>query len=224
MDISVSFIKRAQEIKGQSLKRFNDWSKNYDRSILQFLVFRNSHNMFIRHILSDERPLKVLDIGCGTGEFVLKLKQYRRDINIFGIDISSDMIGVAKEKVKFQRDIDFRIGDVENMPYDDGYFDCVTCAHSFHHYPNKSKAVREVFRVLKNRGKVMIIDGCKDGLVGKLIFDFFVKRHEVDVHHLHSNQFSRILKKTGFKNITQTVFNPVVPLLLTTGVANKEIA
>jgi ubiquinone/menaquinone biosynthesis C-methylase UbiE len=167
---------------------------------------------------------RVLDVGCGTGEFALNLKRCKQNINIFGIDISKEMINIAKAKTMFNRGIDFRVGDVEKIPYDDNYFDCITCAHSFHHYPNKRKAVREMFRVLKNNGKVMIIDGYKDGLLGKFIFDFIIKRHEVNVHHLHSIQYQRIMKRTGFKDIIQTIFNPFIPLLFTQGVADKEIA
>lgn len=223
MNIQESLVKSSQEIKAKSFKRFNEWSKKYDKSVLQHLVFRNSHDMFIRHIVQDKRPFRVLDIGCGTGEFILKLKSYRRDINIFGVDISSEMINIAKKKSTFDRDVDFQIGDVEDMPYDDDYFDYVTCAHSFHHYPNKDKAVNEMHRVLKNNGKVMIIDGYKDGFLGRFIFDFIIKKHEVDVHHLHSIQFQHILRKTGFKDILQTVFNSLIPLLFTKGVANKEV-
>lgn len=223
MNISLSFVKKAHEVKTKSMERFNEWSKKYDKSILQYLVFRNSHDMFISHIVPDNRLFRVLDIGCGTGEFVLKLKGHRKDISVFGIDISGEMINIAKGKTRFNRDIDFKIGDVEKMPYDDNYFDCITCAHSFHHYPNKRKAIREMFRVLNNNGKVMIIDGYKDGVLGKFIFDFIVKKHEVNVHHFHSNQFKRIMSKIGFRDIAQTVFNPFIPLLFTKGVADKGI-
>lgn len=224
MNISLSFVKRPHDVKDKSVKRFDEWSRKYDKSILQGLVFRNSHDMFIKHIVQHNNTFRILDIGCGTGEFALKLKEHGKDINIFGIDISTEMIQIAKAKTKINRNIDFRVGDVEKMPYDNNYFDYITCAHSFHHYPNKRKAIREMFRVLKGNGKAMIIDGYKDGIVGRVIFDFIIKKHEVNVHHLHSLQFQRIMKKTGFTNIIQTVFNPFIPLLFTKGVANKESA
>ena len=226
MDISLFFHRRPHEVKAKSSKRFNKWSRGYDRNILQFLVFRQSHDMFLKNIIHDNSVSRLLDVGCGTGEFALKLKKHKKDVSIFGIDISTDMINIAKAKAKFNgnSDIDFRVGDVDHMPYSDNYFDCITCAHSFHHYPHKKRAMREMFRVLKNNGKIMIIDGCKDKLLGKFIFDFVIKKHEVEVHHLHSNQFRRLLAGAGFNNIIQTTFNPMIPLLFTKAVASKEVA
>lgn len=220
MDISASFMRRAQKIKEKSSKRFDEWSKKYDRSLLQFLVFRRSHNMFMSNIMHDARKIRILDVGCGTGEFAMKLKSFKKDASICGLDISPDMITTAK--AKFNGEIDFRVGDVESMPYEDNYFDYLTCSHSFHHYPHKKKAVREMFRILKPKGKIMIIDGCKDSLLGRIIFDVIVAAHEKDVHHLHSSQFARILEDGGFSKITQEIFNPGIPLLFTMGVAKKS--
>lgn len=219
MDISASFMKQAQKIKDTSSKRFDGWSKKYDRSLLQFLIFRRSHNMFISNIIDDTRKIKILDVGCGTGEFAMKLKGYKKDAHVYGLDISPDMIHIARSK--FSGEIDFKIGDVEKMPYEDNSFDYLTCSHSFHHYPHKKRSVREMFRILKPKGKIMIIDGCKDSLLGRVIFDVIVKAHEKDVHHLHSSQFARILEESGFRNITQEIFNPCIPLLFTMGVAKK---
>ena len=161
MDISLFFHKRPHEIKERSSKRFNKWSLKYDKSILQFFVFRRSHDVFFENIVQDHAAQRILDVGCGTGEFAVKLKKQKKDARVFGIDISSDMINIAKAKAKVNAnmDIDFRVGDVDHMPYEDNYFDYIACAHSFHHYPHKKKAMREMSRVLRNNGKVMIIDG-----------------------------------------------------------------
>lgn len=220
MDIRASFMRKSKEIKSKSSKRFDDWSRKYDRSLLQFLIFRRSHNMFISSIMRDSRDIKILDAGCGTGEFAMKLKSCKKEASVYGLDISPDMIRIAR--AKFDGEIDFRVGDVEHMPYEDNQFDYLTCSHSFHHYPHKKKAVKEMYRILKNKGKIMIIDGYKDNLLGRFIFDIIVKAHEGDVHHLHSSQFVRILEESGFKNITQEIFNPCIPLLFTMGTAKKS--
>jgi ubiquinone/menaquinone biosynthesis C-methylase UbiE len=212
-------MKKAREIKNASSKRFNEWSKKYDRSILQFLMFRRSHNMFINSIMRDARKIKILDVGCGTGEFAMKLKSCKKDADVYGMDISPDMIGIAK--AKFGGAVNFRVGDVENMPYEDNSFDYLTCSHSFHHYPRKKKAAGEMFRILKDGGRVMIIDGYKDNLLGRIIFDLIIAAHERGVHHLRSGQFARILEGAGFRKITQETFNPCIPLLFTMGAADK---
>ena len=188
MKTRLSFFKRTQDIKEKSFKRFNEWSKKYDKSVLQRLVFRRSHDMFMENIVKDKRAFKILDIGCGTGEFALKLKEKRQDVYFAGVDISTEMISVAKKKFNSDGRVEFHVSDAEHIPYGDNTFDYITCSHSFHHYPNKRKVIREMFRVLKDDGKVMIIDGYKDSPRGVFIFDFIVRRHEVNVHHLHSKQ------------------------------------
>ncbi|MBL7070623.1 MAG: methyltransferase domain-containing protein [Candidatus Omnitrophica bacterium] len=222
MNTGLAFFKKTEDIKNKSFKRFNDWSRKYDRSILQNLVFRRSHDMFIDNMGDDKSPARVLDVGCGTGEFALKLRTRKENINLSGVDLSSEMINAAKEKFLTDKNVDFRIGEAGNMPYEDNSFDYITCSHSFHHYPNKRKTIREMYRVLRGGGKLMIVDGYKDSPRGSFIFDFIVRRHEIDVHHLHSKQFHRIMTRAGFRNITQKVFNPVIPLLFTMGVAEKE--
>ncbi len=222
MDISVLFNKKPKQVKEKSHKRFNEWSDRYDRSILHFLMFGRSYDMFLRNIVSDYGKKRILDVGCGTGEFALRLKDRRKDLEIYGMDLSNEMIQVARQKVRPYCHVDFRVGDVEELPYEDNYFDCLTCSHSFHHYPNKKKAVREMYRVLRPEGTIMIIDGCKDNAIGKFIFDFIIKRHEVNVHHLSKVQFRKVLSLNGFKEIDQTIFNPLIPLLLTKGTADKE--
>ena len=116
--------------------------------------------------------------------------------------------------------IEFRIGDVEQLPYEDDTFDVITCSHSFHHYPNKDKAMSEMYRVLKPDGRLMIIDGCRDVLIGRIVFDI-VGKLEKHVYHLLGHEFRDIYRRNGFNNIAQKRFN-FVPLLLTMGTAIKD--
>ncbi len=57
-------------------------------------------------------------------------------------------------------------GDSERLPFASGSFDIVTCANSFHHYPRQDRAVAEMRRVLRPGGRLMIIDGYRDGAMG----------------------------------------------------------
>lgn len=208
-------------------KRFDIWAHKYDESILQHIVFRSSHTMLFKEIVNGKRrkKFKVLDVGCGTGELAFKLADYMDKAEIHGVDISKTMIEKANHKIainsrKNSHNIKFKVGDVEELPYKDNSFDIITCSHSFHHYLNKEKAISEMYRILKPNGRLMIIDGCRDVLLGKIIFDI-IGKIERYVYHLFGREFRELFRRNGFNNIVQRRFN-FVPLLLTIGTAIKN--
>ena len=158
------------EIKRKHSLMFDRWSKKYDRSVLQRIIFNKSHNVFFREMTPFlKKDLKVLDVGCGTGKFAFRLSDLYKGLMVHGVDISKDMIKNARAKLR-DEGIEFKVGDVEELPYEADTFDVITCSNSFHHYPNQKRAVTEMHRVLKDEGKLIIIDGSRDGLLGKVIF------------------------------------------------------
>ncbi len=209
------------EIKKKHRLRFDRWSRKYDRSILHRIVFNRSHNLFFRELLPHIRKdAKVLDVGCGTGKFVHKLWNVTKGIEIHGVDLSNEMIERARSK-QGGESINFVVGDVENLPYESKTFDIVTCSNSFHHYPNQKKALSEMRRVLKDEGKLLIIDGSRDNLLGRLVFGI-VQIVEGNVYHVFEKEMEEMLSSMGFVNITQRRFNPLAPLLFTMGHAAVE--
>jgi len=211
----------SQEIKKRHGLRFDRWSNKYDRSILQKILFNRSHDMFFGEVLPLlKKGARVLDVGCGTGKFAFRLSGVTRGVKIHGIDISKEMIDKAKSKLR-DEPIEFDVGDVENLPYKSDTFDIITCSNSFHHYPNQKKAVSEMRRVLKKDGKLMIIDGCRDRFLGKIIFGV-VQVMEGDVYHIFERELKDMLMSLGFEKISQRKFNPLAPLLFTLGHVRKE--
>ena len=177
--------------------------------------------MFLKNILpfyKHKHNIKILDVGCGTGEFIFGLSEHLKDAEIHGMDLSIDMAKKAKAKLK-EHKIKVKVGDVEELPYHVNTFDVVTCSHSFHHYPDKKKAVGEMHRVLKNGGHLLIIDGSRDVLFGNAIFRV-VELVEKHVYHMLAHEVRDIFSQSGFDEITQKRFN-AVPLLLTKGTAKK---
>ena len=108
----------------------------------------------------------------------------------------------------------------ENLPYESGTFDILTCASSFHHYPDQKRATREMRRVLNDNGKLMIIDGSRDGLLGKIIFGIN-RIVEGDVYHIFERELKEMLLSIGFYKVVQKRFNPIAPLLFTLGHLEK---
>ena len=205
--------------KATAKRYFDRWAHTYDKSILQHMLFRVSHEMFIKEIAAIKKAgFKVLDIGCGTGELAKKLTSRFKKAVVHGVDISETMINKANAK-KMKKAAKFKVGDVERLPYGDNTFDVLTCSHSFHHYPNKERAISEMHRVLKPNGRLMIIDGSRDSLLGRIIFNI-VSAIEKHVYHLLHDEFRDIFRRNGFRNVIQKRFN-FVPQLLTVGTADK---
>ena len=80
--------------KGQADQEFTRWSNSYDRSILQWLLFGPSHRVLIRRIreVAGDRPLKMLDVGCGTGVFASRVREALPRVQVCGVDLVSEML------------------------------------------------------------------------------------------------------------------------------------
>jgi len=108
-----------------------------------------------------KKGLKILDVGCGTGELSLLFAEMGHKVT--GIDISRQMLKTAKTKAESRgADITFEEGDAENPPFDTSSFDIVFSRHLLWTLPNPKKAIENWKRVLRKNGKVVIIDGVWD--------------------------------------------------------------
>ena len=111
-------------------------------------------------------PGRVLDIGCGTGDLIIALARLSaNDAELTGIDYSQPMLEIAARKAAHlqpEKKISFVHGDVANLPFPDGHFDCVGISFAFRNLTYKNPAAKrhlaEVFRVLKEEGRYVIVE------------------------------------------------------------------
>jgi len=95
-----------------------------------------------------------LEIGCGTGFFLLNLKLAGVIDQGHVTDLSPGMVDVAQRNARnLGFDVDGRVADAERIPYDDGVFDLVVGHAVLHHIPDVEQAFREMLRVLKPGGR-----------------------------------------------------------------------
>ncbi|WP_067726340.1 class I SAM-dependent methyltransferase [Oceanobacillus damuensis] len=92
---------------------------------------------------------KVLDIGCGDGYGTTKL--YQSGFQVTGIDLSEEMIRLANTRRK-ERNISFMQGDVNEIPFEDNYFDAVMAINVLEWVENPLQAINELKRVVKDGG------------------------------------------------------------------------
>jgi ubiquinone/menaquinone biosynthesis C-methylase UbiE len=208
--------------KMQATREFSRWSVDYDRSILQWLLFGPAHRAIITRLktVSGDRPTTILDVGCGTGVFADRIAAALPRSTICGIDLVAGMLAGGNKRWQA---LDHRAapvqGDSERLPFLDETFDVVTCANSFHHYPHQARAVAEMYRVLKPGGRLFLLDGCRDSLWGWFIYDVCVAMVEGDVRHASARSVRDLFRGAGFAQMNQTFYHRPAPFLLTEGVA-----
>jgi ubiquinone/menaquinone biosynthesis C-methylase UbiE len=212
--------------KQQAAKEFTRWSESYDQSVLQWLLFGPSHRVLIRRIraVAGDQPVRVLDVGCGTGVFASRIRTALPSARVFGVDLVSDMLAKGTRRWKFHQGHVFPVqGDSEHLPFATGSFDFVTCANSFHHYPNQERAVAEMHRVLRPGGRLLIIDGYRDAPWGWFIYDVCVAGAEGHVHHASARRFRDLMERAGIQAVAQKVHRGLAPFLLSEGIAEEPM-
>ncbi len=216
-------------VKHRARHQFDSWAKSYDTSIVQHLLFQPAYRMFMEELYrwrrADERDFDLLDIGSGTGSWLAMVAgsglPARR---LVGLDYSVSMCNIAAGKAQSIEDAPFFVnGDSEHLPVADESFDVLTCSHSFHHYPHQAAAVREMKRILRPGGRLMIIDGFRDNIIGWVLFDIFITRAEstpqAKVFHAPWSVMRKYFEDAGFIDVRQRKTGIWAPIFLTVGVA-----
>ena len=106
-----------------------------------------------------ERGQKVLDLGCGIGGATFPLAEIIGPAGLaVGVDISSAMIEVAARRANGGVGIEFRVGEACAIPYADKFFDAARCERVFLYLPDRMGAIREMMRVVKPGGRIVVMD------------------------------------------------------------------
>lgn len=196
--------------KSESIREFNRSADDYDtQSPFYYRMTRLCDDAVIARISSLQKPtLRILDVGCGTGALLEKVRHAFPDAVLHGIDISPNMLAVARSKNL--RDVVLDEGDAENLPYANRSFDIITCCSSFHHYPNPQKALAEFQRVARPAGTLIICDmDLPDA--ARLIANhiLFPLQKKGDVHVYTHWEIKQLLINQGWKYCRVNRITPV---------------
>ena len=128
----------------------------------------NTRNLEIEALLKYiENNKDVLEIGCGNG-YTAKVIAEKKKINLTAIDFSEDLIKLAKKQIikGSISKVTFNIGDATNLKFPDNSFDVVfteRCLINLITWNHQKKALSEIFRVLKSRGVLILLEAFSDG-------------------------------------------------------------
>lgn len=153
---------------------------------------------FLKRIIYLAKKEKVLDLGCGTGDYLKAIEG--RGADLWGIDISENATAVAKNNLSKPEQI--ICGDVCPLPFSDDSFDCLTAWGVIEHFPDIPKIIADIARVVKEDGTVVImVPNC---YYYKFIWDVLrqgkapAKHQEIET--LYSfGEWKKLLEKSGLK-------------------------
>lgn len=147
----------------------------------------------IQKIVSFKNKGRILDVGCGDGGFLLHFKE--RGWEVYGVDISEASYKLASEKIRWGI---FNC-ELEDCHFPDRYFDVITLNHVLEHMLDPSGELREVHRILKDDGILLISTPNIDSLQFKICKERWLgldlPRH---IYHYSPGTITAILEKSGF--------------------------
>jgi demethylmenaquinone methyltransferase / 2-methoxy-6-polyprenyl-1,4-benzoquinol methylase len=209
--------------KEQVAKMFDNISHRYD--FLNHFLSLGIDKAWRREaiaMLNAFQPKLILDVATGTGDFAIQALTLNPQ-KIFGIDISEGMLEVGRKKIKDRHlsdKIELQKGDSENLLFEENKFDAVTVAFGVRNFENLEKGLREIFRVLRPGGKLIVLEFSRPRTFPmKQAYSFYFKvilprigrfvssdksaytylPESVDAFPDGAN-FLRILENVGFKN------------------------
>lgn len=105
---------------------------------------------------------RILDVGCGTGEFARMAYERFPQLTLSGVDVTPAMVAAARQKLRHVPGASFAIATAEALPFPAERFDVVVCANMLHHVRSATPFLHECARVLRPHGRLLVIDWCRD--------------------------------------------------------------
>jgi len=148
--------------KAQVAEMFNNIAGRYDflNHFLSMGIDRGWRKKAIAAV-AQIKPLSILDVATGTGDMAIAAAKSIQPGKIVGVDIADQMLEVGRKKIARQnlsQIISLQTGDSEAMPFATGEFDAVMCAYGVRNFEHLEIGLKEMNRVLRPGGKVVILE------------------------------------------------------------------
>lgn len=137
------------------VQHFERWSRNYEDSWMQRLLFSRVHSAVLDLAASLPTPASVLDVGCGTGRLLRAAAARWPEAQLIGVDPAEGMVEIARQltpSATVHRAL------AQSLPLPDASVDLVFSTLSFHHWRDHAGGVREIARVLRPGGHFILAD------------------------------------------------------------------
>ncbi len=168
------------------------------------------HNWKLKVILEliESYPKKVLDVGCASGWFLDKFHGFYPEADLTGVDASDKAISYGK---KFYKGINLIHADAHKLPFGNKNFDLVLCTEVLDHVAEPLKVLKEIKRVLKPGGIVIVELDDSQNFIFRFIWYVWIHLPGSVWNHAHIHEFSiekleSMIKRSGFRIIKKRIF------------------
>jgi len=221
------------------MKRFDKAAKkdvpNYKKSLWSNKKSHiNRMNLFLKIFNKNvKNKPRILDIGCGPGEYCNLISN--KCNKVIGIDFSNEIINIAKKNKK-EKNIEYIKGTIKNLDFKDNSFDIASSIGLFQCIEKYKKAIKEMDRVTKKEGFLLICTLKKQKMISEIIPLFFyllfkTKFNLVKIRDIIKNRYNLVssgdkmivrhnpkkfkmfLKKMGYKNIKIYYLDPTLKFI-----------
>lgn len=172
--------------------------------------YDNFEDKIFKIVLKEVRGKEnLLDVGCGSCKLVLFLAKELKDVKVVGVDLHSWGFPNITEKIRKGKTIN-RVkcikGDASNLNFlQERSFNAVVSVYSLHEFQNPSIVLEEIFRVLNQGGKIVIVDFVRETLADRLWGENYYLPKEIE----------EMVKKAGFWDIKSQLLSREGPVMLT---------
>jgi ubiquinone/menaquinone biosynthesis C-methylase UbiE len=193
-------------------KFWDSKAPDYDKVVNKF--FPKTYQVIIENLIQDAgQSEKLLEVATGTGILTIQLSACVSHIT--AVDISPEMLQVAKEKInKLQiNNVDFKIGDICNLEFDDKSFDTVLASNVLHLLFQPELALQEIRRVLDDNGRIIVPTFCHGAnLRSKILSRILSFLGQKTRTRWDQKSFMEFVERSGFKVTRDVYINDKIPL------------
>ena len=170
---------------------WNFWADKYDKLWVQKYSLKPTRNYIVKalskYIKND--GIKVLDLGCGTGELIFELTNKFNNLEVTGIDFSEKMIEISKKRNPSAKHLQM---DASELFILDSKYDIIVCTHSMPYYKEPKNVFKHLNNLLSDEGKLFVGFASGDSIYDKFILGF-VKLTTGKANYPSDNEFRAMI-------------------------------
>jgi ubiquinone/menaquinone biosynthesis C-methylase UbiE len=178
------------------------------------LLFRGTADVMRRQVIppvtrfvraaGSARPIRVLDVACGTGRTLHQIARAHPDLRFYGVDLSPAYVQLARKRLIDLAEVALAVENAEALPFADAAFDVATSVYLFHELPRNARrnVAREMFRVVRPGGLLVVEDSAQlteSAEIASALRSFPGEFHEPFYADYLQDDLAALLREVGFE-------------------------